>query len=184
MRLIRDFKPHVLTTYDENGGYPHPDHIQCHNISMAAFTASGDPGRYPQAGPAWQPAKLYYQGFWSRARIQSQHDWFIERGEESPFQRWFDDPEHEPQEAPFTTRIDVAPFIPQRRAALLAHATQVAPDSMWMRMPDDVLAERFPWEEFVRVESSVDPGPVDGDGWETDLFAGLRVDAASGAGRP
>src|SRR4051794_21027463 len=64
VRLIREFKPHVMTTYDENGGYPHPDHIMTHKISMAAFDAAGDPERFPEAGPVWQPQKIYYnQGF-------------------------------------------------------------------------------------------------------------------------
>ena len=43
VRVIREFRPHVMTTYDENGGYPHPDHIMCHTVSMAAFARAGDP---------------------------------------------------------------------------------------------------------------------------------------------
>src|ERR1700749_2025735 len=53
--LIREFRPHVLITYDENGGYPHPDHIKTHQISMEAFEAAGDPDRSPEAGEPWQP---------------------------------------------------------------------------------------------------------------------------------
>ena len=64
---MREFRPHVVTTYDENGGYPHPDHIMCHKISVAAFDAAGDPERYPEAGEPWQPLKLYYHiGFTRR----------------------------------------------------------------------------------------------------------------------
>src|SRR5690554_4059473 len=50
VKLMREFRPHVVTTYDESGGYPHPDHIMCHKISVAAFEAAGDPDQYPQAG--------------------------------------------------------------------------------------------------------------------------------------
>src|SRR6201999_463581 len=50
---IRAFRPHVMTTYDENGGYPHPDHIMCHKISVAAFDAAGDPDKFPEAGEVW-----------------------------------------------------------------------------------------------------------------------------------
>ena len=50
VREIRRFRPHVITTYDENGGYPHPDHIMCHDVSMAAFDAAGDPEAFPHAG--------------------------------------------------------------------------------------------------------------------------------------
>ena len=48
VRVIRKFRPHVMTTYDENGGYPHPDHIRCHEVSVAAYEAAGD---YPAVSP-------------------------------------------------------------------------------------------------------------------------------------
>src|ERR1700692_2425944 len=60
VRVIRDFKPHVVTTYDENGGYPHPDHIRCHQVSVAAYDAAGDYRRFPDAGPVWTVSQLYY----------------------------------------------------------------------------------------------------------------------------
>src|SRR5688572_30310775 len=60
VRAIREFRPHVILTYDENGGYPHPDHVKTHDISIAAFEAAGDPERYPGLGEPWQPLKLYY----------------------------------------------------------------------------------------------------------------------------
>ncbi|WP_245899211.1 PIG-L family deacetylase [Nonomuraea indica] len=65
--LIREFRPHVVITYDETGGYPHPDHIRTHEVTIAAFDAAGDPGRFPEAGQPRQPAKLYYHGALSRA---------------------------------------------------------------------------------------------------------------------
>ena len=68
VRVIRAWRPHVMTTYDEKGGYPHPDHIMCHTVSMAAFEAAGDPTRYPHAGEPWQPLKIYYNGGWSKRR--------------------------------------------------------------------------------------------------------------------
>ena len=52
VRVIREFRPHVMTTYDENGGYPHPDHIMCHTVSMAAFAAAADPDGLPARGRA------------------------------------------------------------------------------------------------------------------------------------
>ena len=68
VREVRRFRPHVMTTYDENGGYPHPDHIRCHEISVAAFEAAADPDAFPDAGEPWQPLKLYYDvGFTMRA---------------------------------------------------------------------------------------------------------------------
>ena len=69
VRVIREFRPQVMTTYDENGGYPHPDHIQCHRVSMAAFRMAADPDALPESGPAWQVSKLYYQVSFHRARF-------------------------------------------------------------------------------------------------------------------
>ena len=67
--LMREFRPHVVTTYDEEGGYPHPDHIMCHKVSVAAFEAAGDPERYPELGEPWQPLKLYYDIGFSKGKI-------------------------------------------------------------------------------------------------------------------
>ena len=85
VREIRRFRPHVVTTYDERGGYPHPDHIRCHDVSTAAFDAAGDPERFPGAGEAWQPLKLYYNGGFSRQRIESYHQALLDLGIESPY---------------------------------------------------------------------------------------------------
>src|SRR3954468_569075 len=74
VRLMRSFRPHVVTTYDENGGYPHPDHVMCHKVTVAAFDAAGDPGAYPDSGPPWQPMKLYYHHGFHRERMQALHD--------------------------------------------------------------------------------------------------------------
>ncbi|MGH3741520.1 MAG: mycothiol conjugate amidase Mca, partial [Micromonosporaceae bacterium] len=73
VKLIREFRPHVITTYDEDGGYPHPDHIMCNRVSVEAFDAAGDPERYREFGEPWQPLKLYYQISFSRARLTALH---------------------------------------------------------------------------------------------------------------
>src|SRR3712207_1142348 len=69
VRLMRQFRPHVVTPYDEEGGYPRPNHIMCHKVSVAAFEASGDPERYPELGEPWQPLKLYYDIGFSKGKI-------------------------------------------------------------------------------------------------------------------
>ncbi|GAB33351.1 mycothiol S-conjugate amidase Mca [Gordonia otitidis NBRC 100426] len=97
VRLIRSFRPHVVTTYDERGGYPHPDHIMCHKVAVAAFGAASDPSRYPNAGEPWQPLKLYYHHTFSRARSQALSDAMDAQGLESPLveslDAWTPDPE-------------------------------------------------------------------------------------------
>ncbi len=170
--LIREERPQVVITYDEGRFYKHPDHLKVHEVSVAAFDAAGDPDRYPDAGPPWQPAKLYYTGF-SRRRVEVLHHAYLERGEESPFGQWLDG-EFPNDDDRFTTYVDVGDRLAVRRAALLAHRTQIDPESHWMRLPDEVLREIFPWEEFILARTLVDTGVAPGD-VEDDLFAGVRT---------
>jgi mycothiol S-conjugate amidase len=173
VRVIRAERPQVMITYAEDREfYPHPDHIRVHEISVPAFDAAGDPDQYPGAGEPWQPSKLYYTG-WSLRRVRTLHETYLARGEESPFGQWFERgfPDRDDR---FTTFIDVGEYLHRRRAALLAHRTQVDPEGFWMRLPDDVLREVFPWEEYVLARSLVDASlpPMEP---EHDLFRGVRA---------
>jgi mycothiol S-conjugate amidase len=171
--LIRMERPQVIITYAEDRQfYPHPDHIRVHEISLPAFDAAGDPEQFPEAGPPWQPSKMYYTGF-SRRRVVALHEAYLARGEESPYASWFERGLPERADS-FTTFVDVGDYLHRRRAALLAHRTQVDPAGFWMRIPDDVIREVFPWEEFLLARSLVDTGFGDGE-VEDDLFAGLRA---------
>jgi mycothiol S-conjugate amidase len=170
VRLIRSFRPHVLTTYDENGGYPHPDHIQCHNISVAAWKAAADPDAYPEAGEPWQPLKLYYQHGFNRPRTQALHDAMVARGLDSPWgarlKEWKPDPAHD---ARITTRVPCADYFGVRDQALMAHATQIDPDGPFFHIPLEIQREVWPTEDFELVESKVETSLP-----EDDLFAGIR----------
>jgi mycothiol S-conjugate amidase len=174
VRLIRSFRPHVVTTYDENGGYPHPDHIKCHEISVAAFDAAADPERFPDAGEPWQPLKLYYQHGFNRPRMVALHEAMLARGLESPFaermEQWKPDPKHD---ARVTTRVPCAEYFGVRDQALIAHATQIDPDGFFFQIPMELQREIWPTEDFELVRSLVD-SPVP----EDDLFAGVRESAA------
>lgn len=77
--LIRRHRPQVLVSYNVDGGYGHPDHLQCYRVTFRAFDAAGDPQRYPEAGPAWQPLKFYAIA-WSRERWQQLQQAMAERG--------------------------------------------------------------------------------------------------------
>ena len=105
--------------------------------------------------------------------MKALHDAFIARGEESPYAQWFERGFDGRGDDRYTTLIDVSDHLHQRRAAMLAHRTQVDPEGFWMRLPDEVVREVFPWEEFALVESRVETGVAPGEP-ETDLFAGLR----------
>jgi len=180
VRIIRAERPQVIITYrDEQNFYPHPDHIRVHEISGPAFDAAGDPDAFPGAGDPWQPSKLYYVS-WSIARVKALHGAYLARGEESAYTSWFERGFDTDRKDEFTTLIDVGDYLFKRRESLLAHRTQVDPDGHWMRLPDDVIREVFPWEEFTLVRSLVDNGVAPGE-FEDDLFAGLRADAVDRA---
>jgi mycothiol S-conjugate amidase len=170
VRLMREFRPHVVTTYDEDGGYPHPDHIMCHKISVAAFDAAGDPERYPDLGEPWQPLKLYYNIGWSRARILATHEAMLAAGLESPYTEWLKEWDGRADKGDrVTTRVECGEYFEVRDDALRAHATQVDPDGAWFRIPLEIQRKAWPTEDFELVKSFVD-SPVP----ESDLFAGIR----------
>ncbi len=177
VQVMREFRPHVVTTYDDTGGYPHPDHIMCHRISVEAFEAAGDPDRFPELGEPWQPLKLYYQFTFHRDRIVALDRAMQERGLESPYAErladWKVDPGHQ---ARLTTRVPCANYFGIRDQALLAHATQVDPEGSWFSVPLEVSQEAWPTEDFELARSLVEsPLP------ETDLFAGIAAPAGERA---
>ena len=180
VRLIRQFRPHVVTTYDENGGYPHPDHIMCHNVTKRAWETAGDPTAYPDAGTPWQPLKLYYHHTFNRQRIEAIHEAMLARGLESPYaerlSEWKRDAVHDDR---VTTRVPCAEYFAVRDKALIAHATQIDPDGLWFAVPLDVAKQAWPTEDYELAESVV---PVDLP--EDDLFAGIRDVAATYDGQP
>ncbi|WP_091677996.1 mycothiol conjugate amidase Mca [Amycolatopsis marina] len=170
VQAIREFRPHVVLTYDENGGYPHPDHIRCHEVSMAAFDAAGDPDRYPEAGEPWQPLKLYYMHGFSRARMQAFHEALIEAGMESPYGEWLEkwDPDKPDVMERVTSQVECGEYFEVRDEALRAHATQIDPNSRWFAVPLEVQRKLWPTEEYELVRSLVDSTLP-----EDDLFAGI-----------
>src|SRR5581483_8041511 len=88
VREVREQRPHVMTTYNENGGYPHPDHIRTHEISVAAFEAAADAELFPDAGEPWQPLKLYYDITFTSEKIGALHQAMLDHCLESPFVEW------------------------------------------------------------------------------------------------
>jgi mycothiol S-conjugate amidase len=171
VRVIRELRPHVIVTYDENGGYPHPDHVRCHEISVAAFDAAGDPERFPAAGQPWQPVKLYYSHGFSRAKMQMFHDALVARGVESPYEEWLArwSPDRPDVMERVTTQVPCGEYFHVRDEALKAHATQIDPNSRWFAVPLEVQQEIWPTEDYELARSLVDTTLP-----EDDLFAGVR----------
>ncbi len=178
VQAVREFRPHVMLTYDENGGYPHPDHIKTHQVAVEAFEAAADPDRYPDGGEPWQPLKLYYFLTFHRAKLMALHAEMLRRGQDSPYAdriaEWVKEEEEEieagrrpPHE--ITTRIECGDYFEIRNQALIAHATQVDPEGGWFSVPVDAQRAAWPTEDYHLARSLVDSGRL-----EYDLFAGIR----------
>jgi len=186
VEIIRREKPQVIITYgdDQEKYYPHPDHLRVHDITLPAFDRAGDPDWYPELGEPWQPLKLYYS-VWARKRMLRMHQRFQELGLESPFSDdWFKrgaggngDGEGDGDawdDSRITTEVDIAGYSDVRLDALLAHETQIDPNSpFWFGLPREEQAKLNTHEEYIRARSLVE-APIP----ESDLFAGAR-EAAS-----
>jgi mycothiol S-conjugate amidase len=173
--ILRRERPHVVITYpDIQDGYQHPDHLAVFDVTIAAVRAAANAAEHPWAGPAWDVPKLYYT-LWTRARMQATHQAILELGIESPFDdSWFQRPW---QDFRVTTSVDISSVWDRRKAALLAHATQIDPTSpFWFALPDDVARTVHPYEEYHLARSNVNVELP-----EEDVFEGLRAKVDAGA---
>jgi len=174
VRVIREERPHVVVTYnDDHRGYPHPDHVRVHEISVLAFERAGDPTWYPSAGDPWTPSKLYYSA-WSRMRIVAVHEAMLRLRGESPFDDgWL---ARDDLDGRITTRTPVAEWLWARSGALRAHRTQIDVSSpFWFGLSDDELAEVYPWEDWILARSTIPLEPIAEGSFETDMFRGIDV---------
>jgi mycothiol S-conjugate amidase len=165
--MLVDERPDVLVTYDESGGYPHPDHVMCHRVSMKAYAYAGDTERYGER--AWVVPKVYYQMGFLRARWVALAEAMAAQGLDFPMGWRLEGPDYDPTEHRVTTRIECGAYFDRRAAALRAHATQVDPTGWWFAIPLEIQQAAWGWEDYELVRSTV---PVTLP--ETDLFAGLR----------
>lgn len=171
VRIIRRHKPHVITTFDPNGGYGHPDHIKIHQAATMAYFVAGDARIFPdhcQEGlDAWSPLKLYWGAF-PRARFERYAEMAKQAGLDLgvPMQEFLK--RAMPDEI-ITTRIDVSGFVDLKLHALYCHASQMNPNSIFAKIPPEIRREGMKTEALIRVESRVTPVP----GVEDDVFAGI-----------
>ncbi|HET7529521.1 MAG TPA: N-acetyl-1-D-myo-inositol-2-amino-2-deoxy-alpha-D-glucopyranoside deacetylase [Mycobacteriales bacterium] len=170
--VMREVRPQVVVTYNEFGGYGHPDHIQAHRVAVAAFDAAGAPGRYPDRGEPWNPAKLYYAALpisFLRLGWQALKD----LGEDAPFgvtapeELNFGDPDET-----ITTRVDARDHLDAKVAAMRAHATQIQVDGPFFALSNNVGQRAFGYEHFRLVKGGTPPPAGE---LEEDLFAGIST---------
>lgn len=170
IRLVREFKPHVMITYNEIGGYPHPDHIRTHEISMLAWEHAGNPEMYPEAGEPWEIKKVYFESIFNEERMFTIYHTLRDREPESPlipqFEAMMD--RYRSRNLGVTTRVNVGKFFEHRDQALRAHASQVPPDAFFFFWPNDLQRDAWPYEDYRLVGSRVETAE-----FEDDLFQGI-----------
>ncbi|APT92858.1 GlcNAc-PI de-N-acetylase [Corynebacterium phocae] len=170
VEVIRELRPHVVVTYDENGGYPHPDHLMVHRASMIAWNVAGHADYHPELGAPWEPLKLYYSHGFVFRRMKIFHDLLVGQGKPSPYapmiSRW--DPEKGDIMERVTTQVECAEYFPHRERALIAHATQIDPAGAFLATPAEIQKRYWPTEEFELARSRVETSLP-----EDDLFAGI-----------
>lgn len=167
VQIIREVRPQVVLTFDPSGGYGHPDHIAIHQHTVAAFHLAGDPERFPEAGPVWQPARLFYTAI-PRSNFVAMRDRLAAAGEDtSMFERieengmgWPDDQIH--------AQLDVSSTVGAKWESLHAHRTQFGENNMFRRFPEDEVQAMLSREHFVLAW----PQPTEGFKL-SDLFEGV-----------
>jgi N-acetyl-1-D-myo-inositol-2-amino-2-deoxy-alpha-D-glucopyranoside deacetylase len=172
--VVREIRPQVLVTYDENGGYGHPDHIQAHRVAMAGVDASADPGYRPDLGPAWQVAKVYWCCT-PRSVLREGAELMASLGEASPFEQL-----GEIEDIPFavpdelvSAAVDGRGHAAAKDAAMRAHATQITVDGPFFALSNYFGQEVLGVEHYRLVRGERGPAGAGPHGWEDDLFAGV-----------
>jgi N-acetyl-1-D-myo-inositol-2-amino-2-deoxy-alpha-D-glucopyranoside deacetylase len=174
VEVLREVRPQVLVTYDENGGYGHPDHIQAHRVAMRGYELAADPSYRPGLGEPWQVAKVY----WNALPLSVLHagvDALRAAGN-----TWFGEVTDArdlglavPDEL-VTTMVDGTEYVEAKLAAMRAHATQISVDGPFFALSDNLGQQVWAIEYYRLARGEL--GPRTGDnGYETDLFAGLAL---------
>jgi N-acetyl-1-D-myo-inositol-2-amino-2-deoxy-alpha-D-glucopyranoside deacetylase len=175
VQTIRGVRPQVLVTYDENGGYGHPDHIQAHRVAMRAFELAAETGFRRDLGEPWQVAKVYWNAI-ADSSIRQAILALREAGDTTTFQGI--DPDGDiPYAVPddlVTTEIDGTDYADAKLAALRAHATQIKVNGPFFALSNNLGSEVMAHEQYRLVHGTRGPGSGD-TGREADLFAGLSA---------
>ncbi|WP_104524244.1 N-acetyl-1-D-myo-inositol-2-amino-2-deoxy-alpha-D-glucopyranoside deacetylase [Blastococcus atacamensis] len=172
--VVRDVRPQVVVTYDENGGYGHPDHIQAHRVAMAAVAAAADPAYRPDLGEAWTVAKVYWCCM-PRSVLQRGIDALAAAGDQTFFEgvTSADDVPFAVPDELVTTAVDGSRHAAEKDAAMRAHPTQIMVDGPFFALSNNLGLEMMAVEYYRLVQGERGPAGPGPEGWEDDLFAGL-----------
>src|SRR5262249_3161630 len=159
VKIVREFKPTIMVTFDETGGYGHPDHLAIHRWATKAFNLAGDASCYPDTGAAFKPSRLFYASIPRSARIKMA-EIMKQYGIESVFQRIPADKFGMPDEM-ITNRINVAQYAELKHQAMSEHKTQLDPKGPFSKMPEEIWKEWRGTENFALVAGAPFPPNAD-----------------------
>ncbi len=172
VEVIREVRPQVLVTYDEFGGYGHPDHIQAHRVATYAAALAAVPSFRPQLGAAHDVAKIYW-GAMAASRVREGLRHLREAGDTTTFEGM--DPDHLPpfmvEDEHLTAAVAAEDYQHAKMEAMRAHRTQIAVDGPFFALSNNQGNEIWGTEYF-RIAKGT-PAPAPGQDLEDDLFAGL-----------
>ena len=169
VRIIREFKPTIIVTFDETGGYGHYDHLVCYELATQAFSAAADPDTFPQAGEPWQAARLYYCGF-PRSGTLRFAEMMRQAAPESSFAALDLEKMGLPDEQ-ITNVVDAREWWPIKEQSLAQHRTQKRDQDFFKMMPKEIFDQIRGHEHFILAAGTPLP---EGDLARGDIFAGLR----------
>lgn len=163
--IIRQFRPQVMVTFDETGGYGHPDHIAIYRYTTMAFYAAADPAQYPELGSAFAVSKLYYSSF-PRSAVRAMAEWMRSQEYHGPFEHL--DPEKLglPDEL-ISVQLNVEPWQEQKDRSWAMHRTQMNPNNVMAQIPEEIQKKWRSQESYHLAVSRVGPDVPR----ENDLFA-------------
>ena len=174
VKIIRETCPQVLVTYDDFGGYGHPDHIQAHRVATYARELAAAPSFAPELGAPWSIEKVYWTAF-PVSVMRAGIEMLKAAGEDTGFAT------QDPDEIPFacpdelvTTAIDGGEFAEQKMRALRAHATQISTEEGFFALSNN-LGSQVMGTEYYRLVAGTPAEPFDAMGRETDLFNGISI---------
>jgi N-acetyl-1-D-myo-inositol-2-amino-2-deoxy-alpha-D-glucopyranoside deacetylase len=171
--VVREVRPQVVVTYDENGGYGHPDHIQAHRVAMGAVTAAADPAYRPELGEPWDVAKVYWCAI-PRSVLERGMQALRDLGE-SLFEGVGgpDDVPSVVSDGEVAAAVDGCAFAGRKAEAMRVHATQITVDFPYFALSNMLGQEVLGIEYYRLVRGARGPAGPGPEGWEADLFAGL-----------
>jgi N-acetyl-1-D-myo-inositol-2-amino-2-deoxy-alpha-D-glucopyranoside deacetylase len=173
VEIIREVRPQVLVTYDQFGGYGHPDHIQAHRVAMYAAQLAAVPSYRLDLGEPWDIAKIYW-GAMSESRMRAGLRALRDSGDTTSFEGMDPDgplPHFVTPDENLAAAVDAQDFVEKKMAALRAYPTQITTDGPFFALSNNVGSTAWGIEFYRIVKGEL--GKLDENGLETDLFSGI-----------